>query len=168
MNRLLFLLTILSFFFTRQAYCKDCPVAEHCVPNSYDRVCACTVEINETECIKLEMDEKIKCLEDKAKKGDTEAMFFLGAIYKYDFGNEEKAIEWFKKVGDSRSFFEIGGIHCDRVSREWNNRFINPQYTPIYNAKNELIINNENIELTLKNDSLMRKPELIRLINKYQ
>lgn len=30
--------------------------------------------------------------------------------------------------------------------------------------KNELIINNENIELTLKNDSLTRKPELIRLI----
>jgi TPR repeat protein len=85
------------------------------------------------------MNEKIKCLENKAEKGDTEAMFFLGSIYKYDFENEKKAIEWFKKVGDGRSFFEIGGIHYDRTARERMGWLTNPQYKPIYDTKTELI-----------------------------
>ena len=137
MKKSIFLLSFLAFFLTQEGYCEDCPVTKQYTGGwTY-----CPVKVNETECIKLETNEKIKCLENKADKGDVEAMFFLGAIYKYDLHQAKKAIKWFKKAGDTRSFHEIGGIFyaigLDHCSRAYQSR--NPQDKSLYDEKSELI-----------------------------
>ena len=126
----------------------------------------CPVDkINEKECKRLTYKEKVRCLKLKAKKGDKDAMYFLGAIYHYNSpSNDEKAKTCFKKANDGRSLYQYAnmchGATLSKFCEMDEQRDKNNYKYKISHAKNEgqrkelikkLNEENKNIKENIKN-----------------